>query len=127
MLSSILTSLPGSSAYFILGAVVYSNPAKNTILSIPLSLITRHGAVSKQVAAAMAQTVRGIAKTGIGIGITGIAGPAGGTARKPVGTVFISVATRNKTLCTKFNFRGTRSSIRSQSALAALNMLKGLL
>ncbi|MFA5100616.1 MAG: CinA family protein [Candidatus Omnitrophota bacterium] len=127
MISSLLTSRPGASAYFMLGAVVYNNRAKHTVLSIPLSLINRHGAVSKQIADAMALAVRKLAKTDIGIGITGIAGPTGGTSRKPVGTVYIATATHNKTICKKYNFRGSRSDIRNQATLAALALLKGTL
>jgi PncC family amidohydrolase len=126
LLSSLLTSRPGSSAYFMLGAVVYSNRAKHTVLSIPLALINRHGAVSKQVAVKMALAVRKQAETDIGIGITGIAGPTGGTPDKPVGTVYIAASKRGKTISTKYNFRGTRAGIRNQSARAALNMLKKL-
>ena len=127
MLSSILTSLPGSSKYFILGAVVYSNRSKNTILKIPLIIINRHGAVSRQVAITMAKGVRKLSDTDFAIGITGIAGPTGGTIRKPVGTVYISVATRYETFCTKFQFRGNRTSIRNQAVNAALQMLKDIL
>lgn len=127
MLSSLLTSRPGASAYFVLGTVVYSNQAKHTALSIPLSLINRHGAVSKPVAEAMALAVRKLGKTDIGVGITGIAGPAGGTARKPVGTVYIAAAGRNRMICRKFNFRGSRTSIRKQASVAALKSLVTIL
>jgi PncC family amidohydrolase len=126
-LASILTSRPRASAYFMLGTVVYSNRAKHTILSIPFTLINRHGAVSRQVALAMALAVRKLGKADIGIGITGIAGPSGGTSDKPVGTVYVATANRDKTISTKFNFRGTRAKIRTQATLAALNMLKGIL
>lgn len=127
MVSALLTSRPGASAYFMLGAVVYSNQAKHTVLAIPLSLINRHGAVSKQVAIAMAAGIRKLAKTGFGIGITGIAGPGGGTARKPVGTVYIALAAGNIAICKKYNFRGTRVKIRTQATHAALHMLKKLI
>ena len=127
MVSSLLTSNPGASAYFMLGTVVYSNQSKHSVLKIPLALINRHGAVSKQVAGAMAQAVRKLAKTDIGIGITGIAGPTGGTALKPVGTVYIAVAADNTTICKKYSLKGSRTSIRTQATHTALTMLKAIL
>jgi PncC family amidohydrolase len=123
LLSSMLTRYSGSSAYFLSGAVVYSNKAKRDLLQIPAKLIDSHGAVSKQVAIAMATNVRKLAKADLGIGITGIAGPTGGTAEKPVGTVYIAVASAKKIICKRHNFRGSRSSIQKQAALAALGTL----
>jgi PncC family amidohydrolase len=127
ILSGMLTSISGSSGYFKLGMVVYSNETKKNILKIPEKLIADRGAVSKEVAALMAERIRKLGKTTFGIGITGIAGPTGGTPRKPVGTVFIAVNSVNKSVCRKFNFTGSRSSIRRQAATAALRMLKTLL
>ncbi len=126
LLSNLLTRLPGSSKYFVLGAVVYSNKAKQNILKIPAHLIAQKGAVSKDVAESLAKSVRSLAKTDFGIGITGIAGPGGGSKEKPVGTVFIAIASKNKKICKKFNFTGTRPSIRQKSALKALELLKTL-
>lgn len=122
-LCSLLTREAGSSAFFSFGAVTYSNEAKNKILHIPRATIHRHGAVSREVALMMARNVRRIAKTDIGIGITGIAGPAGGTARKPVGTVYIAVSFGARTIYKKHLFHGSRTAIRSQSARAALALL----
>ena len=122
-LSSILTQFSGSSNYFILGVITYSDQSKNKILKIPSSIIAQNGAVSKEVASLMAKNVRRIAKTDFGIGITGIAGPTGGTPNKPIGTVFIAVANKNKLICKKFIFRGNRASIRKQSALESLRLL----
>jgi len=119
-----LTQLPGSSKYFILGVTSYSNTAKKNILKIPAKVISRNGAVSKKVATLMAENVRKIAGTDIGVGITGIAGPSGGLTQKPVGTVFIALSTRNTTICKKFIFKGSRTAIREQSALKALQLLK---
>jgi nicotinamide-nucleotide amidase len=124
LLSSLLTELSGSSKYFTLGIVTYSNKTKEKILGIPLSILASKGAASEDVAKLMAQKVRRLAKTDFGIGITGIAGPTGGTSTKPVGTVFIAIASKNKTICKKFHFSGTRSSIRNKSALAAIKLLK---
>jgi nicotinamide-nucleotide amidase len=124
LLSTMLTELSGSSKYFILGVVTYSNKSKEKILGIPHSIIVKNGAVSAVVAQLMAQKVRKLAKADFGIGVTGIAGPLGGSPQKPVGTVFIAFADKNKTTYKKFFFRGARSSIRKKSALEALKLLK---
>ena len=124
LLSAMLTELSGSSKYFTLGIVTYSNYAKEKILGIPSSILASKGAISEEVAKLMAQKVRKLAKTDFGIGITGIAGPSGGTLRKPVGTVFIAVAAKNKTLCKEFHFTGSRSNIRRKSATETLKLLK---
>lgn len=127
LLSSLLTRFSGSSRYFMLGIVAYSNEAKKNVLKIPFCLIAKHGAVSGPVAVAMAEAVRKIAKADFGIGITGIAGPTGAMPHKPVGTVFIAVTAKNKTLSKKFHFSGNRQSIRKKSVLKALELLKNLL
>jgi nicotinamide-nucleotide amidase len=127
LLSSILTSRSGSSEFFILGAVAYSNFSKHLLLKVPMSLINKHGAVSSPVAQEMAKNVRKLAKTDYGVSITGIAGPTGGTPAKPVGTVFISVSSKMKLICRKFQFQGPRSSIRSQSAISALKLLQQII
>ncbi|MDD4908268.1 MAG: nicotinamide-nucleotide amidohydrolase family protein [Candidatus Omnitrophica bacterium] len=127
LLSSLLTSLDGSSQYFILGAVVYSNKAKSSILGIPGSLINNKGAVCAQVTALMAKGVRKLAHTDFGIGISGIAGPGGGSKTKPVGTVFIAVEGKSKKTCRKFIFKGSRSSVRKKSALKSLELLRSFL
>ncbi len=124
LLSAALTSLSGSSQYFISGIVTYHNSAKTKLLNIPQQLIARHGAVSGIVAQKMAQNAAKLAKTDLGVGITGIAGPTGGTKAKPVGTVFIAVAAKNKTICKRFNFKKSRSSIRKQAVIAALKIIK---
>jgi len=126
-LSNLLTKLSGSSRYFILGIIAYSNEAKKKILRVPSSLITTRGAVSKEVASSMAGRIRKVAHTGIGIGITGIAGPSKGSAQKPVGTVFIALDSKNKKICKKFHFKGTRLCIRKKAALKGLELLKEIL
>jgi len=134
LLSSFLTRLPGSSNYFLLGVVAYSNKSKEMILGIPLGIIAKYGAVSRQVAICMAQNIRKKIQADFGISITGIAGPvkmlrihgaspAEATASKPVGTVFIALANKNKTLCRKFNFSGNRENIRKKSTREALRLL----
>lgn len=124
LVSSALTQLSGSSAYFKLGIVAYSNQAKSRLLGIPAGLITRKGAVCAEVARCMAEEIREITNSDIGIGITGIAGPTGGSSQKPVGTVFIAAASKSKTLCRKFRFKGNRTAIRKKATLEALKLLK---
>lgn len=123
-LSSLLTLLSGSSIYFILGVVSYSNASKERILKIPSQTLRKYGAVSKEVALLMAKNVSRLANTDFGIGITGIAGPTGATQRKPVGLVYIGLATKSKSICKKFLFKGNRDSIRKQAALRAISLLK---
>jgi nicotinamide-nucleotide amidase len=127
LLSKLLTQISGSSRYFLLGIIAYSNRSKESVLKIPPSLIKEKGAVSKEVALLMAKRIRALAKTDFGIGITGIAGPTGGTSAKPPGTVFIAVAGKNKNFCKKFYFSGNRQSIRKKSALKALELLAYLM
>jgi PncC family amidohydrolase len=124
LLAKMLTDTPGSSSYFLLGAITYSNSAKNKILNIPLKTINKYGAVSKTVAQLMADSIRKIANSSIGIGITGIAGPSGASKNKPKGMVFIALASRNKTICKKFYFPGNRNSVRTKAAQSALKLIK---
>lgn len=127
IISSLLTSLPGSSKYFVFAVVTYSNKSKEEILKIPVSLIKKNGAVSREVATAMAKNARRIAKADFGIGVTGIAGPGGATANKPVGTVFIAVDSKSKTVSRQFQFNGNRNSIRNKASLKSLLMLEALI
>jgi nicotinamide-nucleotide amidase len=123
LLSNALTDIPGASTFFWLGVIVYDNKAKAQILQIPLNLIKKHGAVSAEVAGLMAKNVRKLLKTDFGVGITGIAGPSGGTKNKPVGLVYIAIDAHNKNIAEEFHFKGSRTSIKSQAASAALKML----
>ena len=122
-LCSLLTSLPGSSGYFILGVVTYSNKSKEMILNIPAKTIARYGAVSRQVARLMAQNIRKKTHTDLGISITGIAGPTGVTTTKSIGTVYICLSGKNKNICRKFHFPGNRKNIRKKSTQEALRLL----
>jgi nicotinamide-nucleotide amidase len=124
LLAHRLTNVPGSSAYFERGVVVYSNQAKEELLGVPADLITRHGAVSGPVAEAMARGIRRISKTDLGVSITGIAGPDGGTPAKPVGTVFIALASAQGTKAKRFRFRGDRGAIKWRSTQMAIEMLR---
>jgi nicotinamide-nucleotide amidase len=119
-----LTNVSGSSAYVERGVVTYSNKSKTTLLDVPADLIARHGAVSKEVAEAMAAGARTMASTDIGIATTGIAGPTGGTEEKPVGLVWIGYSDRNETIALRFQYGGLRRLIKERAAQAALELLR---
>lgn len=124
LLTSRLTDIAGSSNYVKGSIVCYSNEVKNKILNVDADTLKNFGAVSEQTARQMSANVRKIINTDIGVGVTGIAGPGGGTADKPVGTVYISVSNADKTFVKLFNFKGTRTEIKNQSCDAALTMIK---
>lgn len=115
-----ITSVPGASASFEGGVVTYSNRAKTALLHVPAEVIEHHGAVSEEVARAMAEGARERLGTDIAVAVTGIAGPAGGSPEKPVGTVFVSLAARGTTSVRGFLFEGTRREIRRRSGDEAL-------
>ena len=123
LLCSELSRNPGASGYFLLGIIAYSNKYKERILKIPAKIITKYGAVSRQVAILMAQNIRKITKADLGIGITGLAGPSGSTKNKPIGTVFICLSAKNKNICRAFSLRGNRQSIRKKTTQEALHLL----
>lgn len=123
-LAKLLTDTPGASRYFTYGWVTYSNAAKTTELGIPPGLIEKYGAVSGQVAEAMAQNARKKAGTDFAIGITGIAGPTGASEQKPVGLVYISVDSVSGCQTQRFVFSHDRDSNRRRAAQMALNMLR---
>jgi nicotinamide-nucleotide amidase len=127
LLTSRLTSVPGSSAYVDRGFVCYSNRAKTEVLGVPQALIQTHGAVSEAVATAMAEGARDRAQTHVGIGITGIAGPDGGSPEKPVGTVAIAMALEARSAVRTFHFIGGREMITFQATQSAMNMLRLLM
>ena len=124
LLSQRLTSISGSSRSFLGGAVVYSNELKTDFANVPAELITRHGAVSTEVAEAMARGIRQRVGSSIGVGITGIAGPGGDTEEKPVGLVYIAVSDAQRTQSLECNFRGDRERIRQWASQQALDMLR---
>ena len=119
-----ITEIAGSSAVFAGGVVAYSNAAKTDLVSVPAELIERVGAVSAEVAQALAEGARARFGTTYGIGVTGIAGPDGGTAEKPVGLVYIAVAYPGGCDVEKSNFIGSRAIVRTRSAQTALNLLR---
>lgn len=124
MLAERLTSISGSSRYFLGGSVVYSNELKTEFADVPASLIAEHGAVSRQVALALANGIRERTKATFGIGITGVAGPTGGTPEKPVGLVFIGISSENETEAAERRFPGDRERIRLWSSFTAMDLLR---
>ena len=119
-----LTDVPGSSKYFLEGAIVYSNEAKMRTLGVSKDLLDAHGAVSAETAEAMASGIREKADSDYALSVTGIAGPDGGTDEKPVGTVFIGYADRSRTKSLKLTLPGDRYLIRWRSSQAALDYLR---
>jgi nicotinamide-nucleotide amidase len=129
LLSQRITAIPGSSDYFLGGAVTYSNDLKTRLVGVPPELLAAHGAVSEPVARAMASGVRDALGSDYGVSITGVAGPGGGSAEKPVGTVHIALAGpraegSDDVEHRKVRFPGDRERIRWQSAQLALEMLR---
>jgi nicotinamide-nucleotide amidase len=124
LLAERITSISGSSRYFLGGAVVYSNQLKTELAGVPEEMIHRHGAVSREVAAALAEGIRYRCESTYGVGITGVAGPTGGTAEKPVGLVFHAVAGDSGTEVLQRNFPGDRKRIRRFASTMALDMLR---
>lgn len=119
-----LTEVPGSSTYFMEGAVTYSNEAKTRVLGVPAGLIEAHGAVSAEVAEAMAVGVKRRAGTDFGLSVTGIAGPGGGTAEKPVGLVYVALADDAHTEHKRLMLPGDRYLIRWRASQFALDLLR---
>jgi len=124
LISALLTEIPGASDAFERGFVTYSNKSKSDMLGVDAALIRDHGAVSDEVATAMAEAALDEARADVAVAVTGIAGPSGGTAEKPVGLVYVAVMTRKNLMVSKNNFSGDRNSIRLQSVAKALTMLQ---
>ncbi len=124
LLSERLTRIPGSSNFFLGGAVCYSNELKNRLAGVPETLLQENGAVSKPVAQALAEGIRKRAGASMGVGITGIAGPGGGTPDKPVGLVYIALADERGTQVREFRFPGDRDRIRLWAAQVALELIR---
>ena len=123
VIASKFTAQAGASAYFQCGVVSYSNESKNEVLGVPMADIEQYGAVSESVAKAMAQGVRAISSADFAISTTGIAGPTGGSAEKPVGTVWIGIATPEKCFAVCKNCGTDRSQIISRATAYAIAML----
>ena len=123
LLAHTLTNVSGSSDYFDCGVISYSNTAKIQLLGVPEQLLKKHGAVSKEVAVAMAKAIRQRAQVTYGLATTGIAGPTGGTKDKPVGLVYIAISTKNTVVVKQFLFSGDRLTNKESSCTAALELL----
>jgi len=124
LLTSAFVDIPGSSGVVMEGVVTYSNQAKTTRLKIDEKLIETHGAVSVQVAAAMAEGIASTAGASIGISTTGIAGPSGGTDEKPVGLVYLGLHINGKTITKELRLIGDRNEIRARAVISALDLLR---
>jgi nicotinamide-nucleotide amidase len=124
MLAQRITSLGGSSRYFLGGAVVYSNELKTQFANVPKTMIKQHGAVSREVAKALSEGIRQRCVSSYGVGITGVAGPAGGTEQKPVGLVYVALAGEEGTQVVERNFPGDRKRIRWYATQQALEMIR---
>lgn len=123
--SSRFTDIAGSSAYLLGGAVVYSNDSKEKLLGVSADTLARFGAVSEEAVFEMARGARELFGADIGISISGIAGPGGGTAEKPVGTVWFGFShAASGTFCEKRNFAGTRDEIKNFAASTAIDMVR---
>ncbi len=127
LLASRLTDPPGASRYVRGGLVVYSNEAKVALAGVPAELIERHGAVSAEVAEALAEGARERLGADVGVGVTGIAGPGGGTPEKPVGTVYLCVITTDGSLARAVTLPGGRPDVRERATTVALHMVRRLL
>lgn len=124
LLAQRITSLSGSSRYFLGGAVVYSNELKTQFAGVPKALIDKHGAVSREVAQALAEGIRKRCLSSYGVGITGVAGPTGGTEQKPVGLLYVALACEEGTQVVERNFPGDRARIRQFATEQALEMIR---
>lgn len=127
LLAARLTERAGSSDYVLGGVVSYANSAKRELLDVPEQLLESVGAVSAEVADAMAHGARRRFGADIGVGITGIAGPGGGTPDKPVGLVYLCVADSSRTIARRINLPGSRADVRARAVVVAMHLLRALL
>jgi PncC family amidohydrolase len=123
LISSRITDVAGASNYFQAGVVSYGNKAKESFLGVPGEILATKGSVSAETAQEMAEGIRRAASADVGLSVTGIAGPGGGSAEKPVGTVYMALAAEEKTVVRKHLFSGDRRAIREQTAHEALLLL----
>ena len=124
MIGQWLTAIPGSSAWYLGGVISYANSVKEETLGVPAAILAAHGAVSAKVAKKMAEGTRRLCRADLAVAVTGIAGPDGGSAEKPVGTVYIGLADAEDAKAERFLFHGNRQHIRETSAQTALNMVR---
>ena len=123
LLGHLITNVPGSSDYYDRGVVTYSDAAKEELLGVARGILERHGAVSEEAARAMAEGLRRASRADVAVSITGIAGPSGGSRQKPIGLVYIALATPKGTRCIRNQFCGNREDIKRHSALKALELI----
>ena len=123
LIAKTLTDLVGSSDWFERGFVTYSNAAKNEMLGVPASIIDDYGAVSEPVATAMARGALDHSHADFAVAVTGVAGPGGGSDEKPVGTVWIAIASTDELIANWFQFSGDREAIREATLVTALEAL----
>ena len=126
MVAAALTAIAGSSDVMDRGFVTYTNDAKHEMIGVPMPLFETVGAVSEEVAKAMAEGARRTASVDLACGITGVAGPGGGSKEKPVGLVHIAAASANATIHERCQFEGDRHAVRLASAFKALEMMTNL-
>jgi len=124
LLAERITQVAGSSRYFLGGAIVYSNEFKTLFANVPPMMIAQHGAVSAEVAGALAEGIRDETRASIGLAVTGVAGPTGGTEEKPVGLVYFGLADEGGTEVLQRQFPGDRDRIRFFATQQALDMLR---
>ncbi len=124
MVSQRITSVSGSSRHFLGGAVVYDNSLKSSLADVPPLMIAEHGAVSREVAAALAEGIRKRCRSSLGVGVTGVAGPTGGTEQKPVGLVFLAISDGKSTEVVERRFPGDRDLVRQWATTQALDMVR---
>ena len=128
MLSSVITSVSGSSKIFTMGLVTYSNQSKNRLLKVPKQIIKKHGAVSIQCCFSMVNNLNKISKSNVAVSITGIAGPSGGSKQRPIGLVYIGIKRANKVKINRFLFKNKgRSNIQKATTKKALELILGIL
>ena len=126
LIAKTFTDLAGSSDWFERGFVTYSNAAKNEMLGVPASIIEDYGAVSEPVATEMARGALRHSHANFAVAVTGVAGPGGGSDEKPVGTVWIAVASADEVIANRYQFGGDRGAVRAATLEAALETLVGL-
>ncbi len=119
-----LTTIPGSSSYFLGGVICYSNEVKSAWVDVPTELIEKEGAVSREVTSALAEGIRRRSGATLGLAVTGVAGPGGGSSEKPVGTVHVALANGETTKDREFHFPGDRERIRFQASQMALELVR---
>jgi nicotinamide-nucleotide amidase len=124
MVAERITSVAGSSRSFLGGAIVYADTLKHAFAGVSPELIAQHGAVSAEVARALATGIRLRTGATLGLGVTGIAGPTGGTEEKPVGLVHIALSSAEKVEAVEKTFRGDRQRVREWTTTQALDLLR---